>query len=119
MRMMPSGLQVKALHHLAAELLVGAHARAEGVHLHADGFGHADGIGQRHLGAPGQSLGHQMLGDVPGGVAGGAVHLGGVLAAERAAAVPRVAAIGVHDDLAAGQARIARPGRPARNGRWG
>ena len=47
-----------------------------------------------------------MPGDVAGGVAGGAVHLGGVLAAERAAAVARVAAVGVHDDLAAGQPGI-------------
>ena len=100
--------EVEALHHLMAELLVGAHTGAEGVHLYADGFGHADGVGQRHLGAPGQPLGHQVLGDVPGGIAGGAVYLGGVLAAERAPAVPRVAAIGIHDDLAAGQARIRR-----------
>src|SRR5690606_8560400 len=42
-----------------------------------------------------------------GRVRGGAVDLGRVLAGEGAAAVPGVAAVGVDDDLAAGQAGVA------------
>ena len=41
-----------------------------------------------------------------GGVGGGAIHLGGVLAGEGAAAVAGGTAIGVHDDLAAGKSGI-------------
>ena len=53
-----------------------------------------NGLDQR-LGHPAQRVGR------------GAVHLGGVLAAEGAAAVRAPAAVGVHDDLAARQAGVA------------
>ena len=43
-------------------------------------MGHADGVGQLNLAAPGQAGGHDVLGHVPGHIGGGAVHLGGVLA---------------------------------------
>ena len=81
-------------------------AGAEGVHQHAHRLGHADGVGQLHLAAPGQAGGHDVLGHIPGGVGRGAVHLGGVLAGEAAAAVGGAAAVGVHDDLAAGEAGV-------------
>ena len=74
---------------------------------HADRLGHADGVGQLDLGALGQAGGHDVLGDVAGHVGRRAVHLGRVLAAEGAAAVTAHAAVGVHDDLAAGQAGVA------------
>src|SRR5699024_10338901 len=41
-----------------------------------------------------------------GGVGGAAVHLAGVLAAEGTAAVAGIAAVSIHDDLAAGQAGV-------------
>ena len=73
----------------------------------ADRIGDADGVGQLHLALVGQSGGDDVLGHVPGHVGGAAVDLGGVLAAERAAAVACPAAVGVDDDLAPGQAAIA------------
>ena len=47
------------------------------------------------------------LGRLAGDVRRGAVHLGGVLAGEGAAAVRAPAAVGVDDDLAAGETRVA------------
>ncbi len=49
-----------------------------------------------------------FLADVARGIGGAAVHLGRVLAGEGAAAVAGVAAVGIHDDLAAGQAAVPR-----------
>ena len=54
-----------------------------------------------------EARGHDVLRDVARGVRGRAVHLGRILAGERAAAVRRRAAVGVDDDLAAGQAAVA------------
>ena len=74
---------------------------------HAHRLGNADGVGQLHFAAVGQSGGHDVLGDVPGHVGRAAVDLGGVLAAEGPAAVPGPAAVGVDDDLPPGQAAVA------------
>ncbi len=98
---------VEALVDDGGELLLVQHAGAVGVHQNGDGVGHADGVGQLDLALAAQAGGHQVLGDVAGHVGGGAVHLGGVLAGEAAAAVGRGAAVGVHDDLASGQAGVA------------
>ena len=70
-------------------------------------LGDADRVGDLDLGAVGQAGRDDVLGDVAGGVGGRAVDLGRVLAGERAAAVARDAAVGVDDDLAAGQAGVA------------
>ena len=67
----------------------------------------ADGVGDLHLAALGQPGGDDVLGHVARGVGRGAVDLGGVLAAERAAAVAGHAAVGVDDDLAPGQPGVA------------
>ena len=67
----------------------------------------ADRVGDLHLGAVGQAGGDDVLGDPARGVGGRAVDLRRVLAGERAAAVAGHAAVGVDDDLAAGQARVA------------
>ena len=75
--------------------------------MHRHRLGHADGIRQLHLHLAGQSGGNQVLGDVPGHVGGRAVHLGGVLAGERAAAMAPHATVGVHDDLPAGEPGVA------------
>ena len=67
----------------------------------------ADGVGELDRAAVGEAGGDDVLGEVARGIGGGAVDLGGVLAREGAAAMRRRAAIGVDDDLAAGEAGIA------------
>ena len=66
----------------------------------------ADDVGQTDLALGGQTGGHNILGDVAGGVGAGAVDFAGVFAAEGAAADPGIAAIGIDDDFTAGQAGI-------------
>ena len=70
-------------------------------------MGLADRVGDLHLAALGQPGGDHVLGDPAHRVGGRAVDLGRVLAGEGAAAVAGVAAVGVDDDLAAGQAGVA------------
>lgn len=77
------------------------------VHKDGERLCDPDALGQLHQHAPAQALGHQRLGHPPGGLGRRAVHLGGVLSGEGATAVRAPAAIGVHDDLASGQAGIA------------
>src|SRR5690606_5328305 len=93
--------------HRPRELVVGDHSGAEGVHAHGDRARHADRVGELDLAAAGELGRDHVLGDVAGVVGRRAVDLGRVLAAERAAAVPGHAAVGVDDDLAPGQARVA------------
>src|SRR6202521_4808807 len=80
---------------------------AEAVGVDRDRLGDPDGVSQLDLDALGNAGGHQVLRDVAGHVAGGTVHLGGVLAGEGAAAMASDTAVGVDDDLAAGQAAVA------------
>ena len=70
--------------------------------------GQADGVGHLDFAALGQARGHHVFGHVAQHVGGGAVHLGGVFAGEGAAAVIAPAAVGVDDDLAAGDAAVAQ-----------
>ena len=72
----------------------------------ADRVGDADGVGKLHFGAGGETRGDDVLGDVSAHVAGAAVDLDGVLAAERAAAVGAAAAVAVDDDLPAREAGV-------------
>ena len=80
---------------------------AEGLDEQADRLGLADRVRDLDLAARGEAGGHDVLGDPAHGVGGGAVDLGRVLAGEGAAAVAGHAAVGVDDDLAAGQAGVA------------
>ena len=86
-------------------------AGAERVGVHGQWMRDADGVRQLQLEAPRQPGRHHVLGHVARHVGGGSVDLGRVLAGEAAAAVAGHAAVGVDDDLAAGEARI--PHRPA------
>ncbi len=104
---MPLGVRGNNFAHQFAQPLVVDLAGAVGVDQDAHRLGNADGIGQLDLAAIGQSGGDDVLGDVPGHVGGAAVDLGRVLAAERPAAVPRPAAVGVDDDLSPGQSAVA------------
>ena len=101
------GTHVEVLVDDLGQLLLAEDAGAVGVHQYADGVSHADGVGQLDLALAAQTGGHQVLGDVPGHVGGGTVHLGGVLAGESAAAMSGGAAVGVHDDLTTGEAGVA------------
>ena len=87
--------------------LVGNVVGVEGLNGDGGGFSDADGVGDEHLQAVGETGGDQVLGHVAGRVGAGAVNLGRVLAGESAAAVPGDAAVGVHQDLAAGEAGVA------------
>ena len=83
--------------------------RSGAVGLDVDGQrpGDADRVGELDLAAPREAGGDDVLGDVARHVRAGTIDLGRILAAEAAAAVARHAAVGVDDDLASGQARVA------------
>jgi hypothetical protein len=70
-------------------------------------LGDADGVAHLHQSLRRKSGCDDVLCHVAGGVGGRAVDLGRILARERATAVRRRTAIGVDDDLAAGQAAVA------------
>ena len=103
--------QVEDLADGFGDLLIIHRAGAEGFHVDAERVRHADGVGQLDLAARGQPGGDHVLGHPARGIGRGAVHLRGILAAESAAAVASHAAVGIHDDLAPGHARVAH--RPA------
>ena len=106
---MPFGVSLKCLRIRSTSFVVGQAVRQRAVRVDPDveRVGIADGVGELHLALRGQAGGDDVLGDVAGHVRRRAIHLGRVLAAEGAAAVPAAAAVGVHDDLAAGQAAVA------------
>jgi hypothetical protein len=82
-------------------------AGAMGVGVDRQRLGDADGVAQLDRAALGEARGHDVLGEIARRVGGRAVHLGRVLAGKRPAAMGRRAAIGVHDDLAPREARVA------------
>jgi hypothetical protein len=94
-------------YHDVRDLVVRDDARAFGVHRHVHRAGHANRVRHLDLALLGQAGSHDVLGHVARGVGGRAVDLGRVLAAEGAAAVRAGTAVGVHDDLAPGQAAVA------------
>ena len=104
---MPAGVRGKFSRTISAEPGVFDFAGAEGIHHDGNRLGYADGVGQLHFGARGQTGRDDVLGDIAGHVAGGAVYFRGVLAGEGAAAVTAHAAVGIDDDLAAGKAGVA------------
>src|SRR5579862_9828748 len=88
--------------------LAGAHlAGAKGFDQHADRLGHANGVREFYFRLLGELGSHDVLGDMARHVGCGTVDLCRVLAAEGAAAMTAHAAVGVDDDLAAGEAGIA------------
>ena len=70
-------------------------------------LGHADGVGELDRAAIGKTRRDDVLGEIARGIGGRTVDLGRILAREGAAAVRGRAAVGVDDDLAAGQAAVA------------
>ena len=82
-------------------------AGAECVNQHRHRVRNADGVRQLHLHAVGKAGRDAVLCDIARHIGGGTVHLRRILAGEGAAAVRRHAAVGVDDDLPAGQATVA------------
>jgi hypothetical protein len=98
------------VHDLADGLLdhlLGDFAGAMGVGVDRQRLGHADRIAQLDRAALGEAGGHDVLGEIARRIGGRAVHLGRVLAGKRPAAMGGRTAIGVHDDLAPREARVA------------
>ena len=81
-------------------------AGTEGIDADGRRLGDADGIGNLDLAPVGQAGGNEVLGHVTRGIGGRTIHLAGILAGKCAATVPGHAAIGVDDDLPAGQAAV-------------
>ena len=98
--------QVEDLFHGLCQNFVLHLAGAEGIHIDGYRMSHTNGIGQLDLALVCQAGCHNVLGNIPGCIGSGAVHLGRVLTREGAAAMTTIAAIGVHDDLASGQTAV-------------
>ena len=79
----------------------------KGIDEDADRLGNTDGVSELHFAAISQTGGDDVFGDIARHVSGRAIDLRRIFAAECAAAVTSHAAVGVDDDLAAGQAGIA------------
>src|SRR5262245_58165021 len=98
--------QIEVLAHQLGEPAVGHVPRAVRVDHDRDRLLDADRVGDLDRAALRQTGAHDVLGDVPRRVAGGAIHLRRILAAERAAPVRRGTAVGVDDDLPSREPRI-------------
>src|SRR5690606_15577627 len=99
--------QVEVRAHQVDDLVVADLAGAEGVQRNGGRLGYADGVGHLNLTLLRQACGDDVLGDVTASVGSGTVNLRGVFAGEGAATVTGHAAVGVYDDLTAGQATVA------------
>ena len=74
--------------------------------MHAYRLTDANGIGQLHFTTSGQFRGNNILGDMACHVGGTAVDFGAILAAEGTTTVPAPTAVGVDNDLSAGNAAV-------------
>jgi hypothetical protein len=82
-------------------------AGAVGVDIERQRLRDADRVGKLDRAALGEARRDDVLREIAGDVGRRAVDLGRILAGKRAAAVRGSAAIGIDDDLAAGEARVA------------
>jgi hypothetical protein len=101
-----SGAEVKVLADDLHELGVGLLAGAVGVDEDGEGLGDTDGVRELDEGTAGETGGDEGLGDPSGGVSGGTVDLGPVLAGEGTTTVGTPTAVGVDNDLSAGQTGV-------------
>ena len=104
---MPDGDRSITLRSACFELCLIDLAGAVQVDIDRQRLGDADGIGKLDGAAIGELRRHHILGEVAGRIGCRTVDLGGVLAGESPAAMRGSAAVGVDDDLAAGQAGVA------------
>src|SRR5512139_2195742 len=101
------GTQVEVALDQLDDLGFGDLAGAEGVDHQRGRASDADRVADLHHAPVGEPGGDDVLRHIAAGVGSGAVDLGRILAGERAAAVRGRAAVGVDDDLAAGQPGVA------------
>src|SRR6266436_883357 len=99
--------QIHRLRHGYLELVLGHVSGAVGIDIDRQRPRHADGVGELQGAAIGKTGRHDVLGEIARGIGRRTVHLGRVLAGKRTAAMRGRAAIGIDDDLAAGQSCIA------------
>ena len=88
------------------KLIRGLGRRAVGVDVDGEGLRDTNGVRELDEGAAGEASGDQGLGDPTADVGSRAVDLGEVLAGEGTATMGTPAAVGVDDDLAAGQTGV-------------
>ena len=81
--------------------------RVVGIDKKRQRFCYADGVRDLQQAFFRQAGGNNVFGQPAQHIGRGTVHLGGVLAAEGTAAVPGIAAVGIHYDLTAGQSAVA------------
>lgn len=80
---------------------------AKGVDADGHGFRQTDGVAELYFAPFRPARRHDVLGDIPGHIRCGAIYFGSVLAAERAAPMPGIAAVCVHNDFPARQSAVA------------
>ena len=83
-------------------------SRVKGIDADGHGDRKPDGVAQLYFAAVRQSRGHDVLGHVASHVGSAAIHLRGILAGKRAAAVAGISAVGVHNDFSSGEPGIRR-----------
>ena len=93
--------QVKVLPYNLNQSAVRYFSCAECIHGNRSRLSYADGIGKLNLAAFCQSCRHNIFRGITCCVSGRAVNLGAVLSGKRAAAVARLSAVGIHDNLSA------------------
>jgi hypothetical protein len=101
--------QVKVVldHFREPSIVLAFHDGAVAVHVDGEGVRHTNGVRDLDQGAATEFRGHDGLGGPARGVGGGTIDLGRVLAGEGTTTVGAPTAVGVDDDLAAGQTGIA------------
>src|SRR5258708_26405673 len=99
--------QVHELLQYGGELVLLHPRRAAGVDIDRERLGDADRIGDLDRAALGELGRDHILGEIARGVSGGALDLAWVLSRDGAATVGRRAAVGVDNNLAAGDASVA------------
>ena len=101
-----TGAEVKVLLHELHEGLLVVLGGAVSVDVDGERVGNTNGVGELDADTVAEVVGHEGLGDPAGGVGGGTVDLGAVLAGEGTASVGAPTSVGVDDDLAAGEAGV-------------
>lgn len=101
-----TGAEVKVLLHELHEGLLVVLGGAVSVDVDGERVGNTNGVGELDADTVAEVVGHEGLGDPAGGVGGGTVDLGAVLAGEGTATVGAPTSVGVDDDLSAGEAGV-------------
>lgn len=101
-----TGAEVKVLLHELHEGLLVILGGAVSIDVDGERVGDTNGVGELDADTVAEVVGHEGLGDPAGGVGGGTVDLGAVLAGEGTASVGAPTSVGVDDDLSAGEAGV-------------